>query len=151
MKSLLKVVSVIVILTTVCLTTSAQSFFSRMPRGAEQSGFTPHSSVFGTTQWAFRPIVSITSYSVPGNQLSTGAGVAYELLSQDPDTKLWSSVVSLSTLVNYNLPLTPESKPGSPIGVSAFLGVFDNHILVGGMYDGKKLNFEIGTAINFNN
>lgn len=135
---------------------SAQGFFSRLPKSKPGNPFaramnTTSSPFFGTDTWMFRPIVSITSYSVPGNEVSTGAGIAYELVSQDPATQVYTSVVSISGLINYNLPLTPETKPASPIGASIFLGLLNNHILVGTKYDGKRLNLEIGTAINFNN
>jgi len=143
---------IFLLLIIVSLTSNAQSFFKPLPHSTPGKLMaTPNSSVFGTDQWNFRPIVSVTSYSIPGNQLSTGAGVAYELNSLDPATQKWTSIVSISMLVYYNVPLTPESTPANVIGGGIMLGLLNNHLLLGSKYDGKRLNFEVGTGINFNN
>ncbi len=126
-------------------TISAQSFFKALPKSG---GF--GASVFGTNQWNFRPVVSVLSYSIPGNEISTGGGVAYELNSQDPTTKNWTSIISISGLLYYNVPLAQKT-PANIIGFGTMIGVLNNHILAGAKYDGHRVNFEIGTGINFNN
>lgn len=127
---------------------SAQSFFKALPK-TQPGGFA--ASVFGTNKWNFRPIVSVASYSFPGNEVSTGGGIAYELNTLDPTTQTWSSILSISGLLYYNLPLATETRQAAPIGAGIMLGFINNHILVGAKYDGKRMNLEIGTGINFNN
>lgn len=147
----MKVLSVIIALLFISNISNAQSFFKRMPRQSTPFGARTSGPLFGTTMWDFRPTATLVSYSLNGNEVSTGVGVAEELLSLDPTTKLYTSVFSVSALINYNLPLTPETKPANPVGASLFLGFANNHILVGIGYDGKNTTFRIGTGINFNN
>lgn len=149
MRIKLSILSLLLVITS---SLSAQSFFKALPKQQPVGqGHFGGSGVFGTTQWNFRPIVSVASYSFPGNEVSTGGGIAYELNTLDPTTQTWSSVLSISGLLYYNLPLATETRSAAPIGAGIMLGFINNHILVGAKYDGKRMNLEIGTGINFNN
>lgn len=128
---------------------SAQNFFQPLPK-AKTNPFARTTSVFGTNQWNFRPVVNVIGYSVPGNQLSTGGGVAYELDTYDAASQKWTAVVSFSALAWYNVPLAQQN-PANIIGYGVAMGLFNNLIMVGYKYDGKNSNIIVGVGINFNN
>lgn len=145
MKNSIAIIALLLAVATV----NAQSFFKALPK-TNKLELGVSSGVFGTTQWNFRPVVNVVGYSTPGNQLSTGGGVGYELDSYDATTQKWTSVVSFDALGWYNVPLAQQNSTNI-IGYGGAIGLFNNLLLVGYKYDGKNSNVIVGIGINFNN
>lgn len=147
-----KSIDIIIVLLLIGASVNAQSFFKALPKANKLSLSATSSGVFGTTQWNFRPVVNVVGYSTPGNQLSTGGGVGYELDSYDATTQKWTSIISFDALGWYNVPLAQQN-PTNIIGYGAAVGLFNNLLMVGYKYSGGKdpSNFIVGIGINFNN
>ncbi len=130
----------LLILSSACI---GQSFVKPLPAVRT-------TSVFGTNKWNLRPVVNVVGYSVPGNQLSTGGGAAYELDTYDAAAQKWSAVISFSALAWYNVPLAQQN-PTNIIAYGGAVGLFNNLVLIGYKYDGTHSNVIVGIGINFNN
>ena len=129
---------------------SAQSFFKPLPKLHKYSlSSTDTTTKTGATQNAIRPIVNVASYSVPGNQILTGAGVSYQHLVYDAVSQKWNSTWSINALGWYQSSLTGTAPQLFAYGVA--VGLLNNLVLIGGAYNDKQIVATIGIGVSLNN
>lgn len=137
-------------------TASAQSFFKRLPAPNSKS-FSITSDRAGnivitepvSTMNAFRPIVNVASYGVPGNTALSGAGISYQHLKFDETSQKWNAVWSINGLAWYSVPLSGNENNRVAYGIAG--GLMNNLLLVGVAYDGTKFLGTVGIGISLNN
>lgn len=149
-----KFLLVSVLLMAAAFTSSAQtskSFFAPLPKlHLERATLAIDSS--NLTMNAWRPIASIVAYSEPGNILMAGVGGGYQHLKWNTTSQAWSCVWSINALAFAGGSVAP-STPASVMSVGAMVGIDNNLIMAGPVYNFGTKQFGIGlsVAINFNN
>lgn len=145
--------SIIILLIGISLvmtsTTNAQSFFKAVPK--PDMGKLKLGEATPLTMNSFRPSVNLASYSVPGNRLMTGVGVAYEHLAFDASTQKWNALWSINALAWYFAPIGNEDNTNGMVAYGIAGGFFNNLVLVGIATDGKYAFGTVGLGISLNN
>lgn len=125
-----------------------QSIFKTLPRDDVN-----RSVIFDTVHVVpdrnlFRLVVNVGSYTVPDNSLLNGFGLSFQHVKWDGKTKRWYVAWSANVLV-----WDKASLKGNPNTVAFGLafGVWNNRVLVGVGYGGRKTFATMGPGINFNN
>jgi len=141
----------ILVMYNVC---SAQSFFKPVPKIKQQRyALTVAGTTKDSTINAFRPVVNLAAYSLPGNQLMTGAGVSYQHLKYDPVTTKWEAIWSISAIQYIGTVVSnlPNGKPITATGIMA--GLLNNLFMAGVAIDNNTGKFmtTVGLGISLNN
>jgi len=129
---------------------SAQSFFKPIPKPWQKKIGDAFSLASDSLMNAFRPIVNVASFGLPGSVGLSGAGVSYQHLKFDLTSGKWNAIWSVNALAWYKVNLDGSVNNQSfAYGVAG--GVFNNLLLVGAAYDGKKVFATVGVGISLNN
>lgn len=129
--------------------TNAQSFFKAVPKPITLH-FAVADSTIGTpaTQNLIRPVANIASYTIPGNSLLSGAGIAYEHLKWNATTGRWDEVWSINALAWDKASLTGDPSQFA-YGIAA--GILGKGLIGIATTDMKSFFLTLGLKINFNN
>lgn len=158
--------STIIILTLICSSCFAQSFFKPIPKNSFQNTTTEYNSkarvIFGdsvvmtpiTKMQAFRPVTNVLSYFQGGSNgqiLMAGAGVSYQWLHLDQSTQKWYSDFAINAIMYGGGNVAPPNNAVYAAGLS--LSLFNGLLSIGGAYNFTLQRFgpTIGANIQLNN
>jgi len=99
---------------------------------------------------AFRPITNIAAYGEPGNILMAGGGVSYQHLIWDAHGQKWNCQWSIAAMGWAGGSVAPKT-PADIVSYGIMGGFFNNLLMVGPAFNGKKLMAVVAIGINLNN
>lgn len=132
----------------------SQSIFKPLPKVTPKFNYARAVTITATdsTLNAWRPIANIAAYAEPGNLLMAGVGFGYQHLTWNPSTAKWSSVWSVSG-VAFAGGSTAPSSPASVMSIGAMLGLQNNLLMLGPIYNfgTKQIGIAVSVGIDLNN